>query len=74
MPAPLPAMPFGEVLEAANRLTADEQEQLTAIINRRLAELRRQQLVSEVCEARREFAAGQCRTTLVDDLMDEIQS
>lgn len=67
-------MPFGDVLEAVNRLTADEQEQLTAIINRRLAELRRQQLVSEVGEARREFAAGHCQTTPVDGLINEIQS
>jgi hypothetical protein len=31
-------MPFGEVLEAADRLSQDEQQELIAILNRRLAQ------------------------------------
>ena len=31
-------LPFGEVLDAADRLTVDEQETLVAILRRRLAE------------------------------------
>ena len=74
MPTPLPQMPFGEVLEAIDRLTLDEQEQLTSIVQRRLAEARRQELVNDVEDARREIAAGKCQTASVDNLIDEIQS
>jgi hypothetical protein len=69
-----PTLPFAEVLEAANRLTVDEQEELAAIIRRRLAERGRKRVVQEVIEARLEFSEGSSRPTTVDDLMNEIVS
>ena len=64
--------PFGEVLEAADRLTLDEQEELIAILHRRLAQAARQRLVADVQEARREFAEGRCSPATPDELMREI--
>jgi hypothetical protein len=37
-------LPFAEVLEAADRLSQDEQEELIAILHRRLAQAARQRL------------------------------
>ena len=65
-------LPFGEVLEAANHLSHDEQEELISILHRRLAQAARQRLVVEVQEARQEFADGRCSPMTPDELMREI--
>ena len=65
-------LPFGEVLEAADRLSHDEQKQLVAILHRRLAEAARRRLVAEAQEASLEFAEGRCTPTTPEDLMREI--
>jgi len=67
-----PLMPFGEVLEAADRLSQEEQEELIAILHRRLADAARRRLVADVQEARQEFAEGRCSPATPDDLMREI--
>lgn len=65
--------PFGEVLEAADQLSREEQEELIAILHRRLAQAARQRLVAEVQEARQEFAEGRCSPVTPDELMREIR-
>jgi hypothetical protein len=67
-----PVMLFGDVLEAADHLSLEEQQELIAILQRRLAEAGRQRLIAEVQEARQQFAAGQCRPVTPDELMREI--
>jgi hypothetical protein len=67
-------MPFGEVLDAVDRLTPEEKADLLAIIRRRLAERGRKQLVQDVQEARQEFAGDGCHPKTPDELMDEILS
>ena len=67
-----PVLPFGEVLEAADRLSAEEQEELIAILRRRLVQATRQRLAAEIQEARQEFAEGRCLPTTPDELMREI--
>lgn len=66
------ALQFGEVLEAADHLSHDEQEELIGILHRRLAQASRQRLVAEVQEARQEFAEGRCVPTTPADLLREI--
>ena len=66
------ALPFGEVVEAADHLSHEEQELLIGILNRRLAHASRQRLVTEVKESRQEFAEGRCLPTTPSDLMREI--
>ncbi len=65
-------MPFGEVLEAADHLSQDEQEELIAILNRRLAQAIRQRVAAEIHEARQEFAEGHCLPASPNELMREI--
>ena len=66
------ALQFGEVLEAADRLSQVEQAELIGILQRRLTEASRQRLVAEVREARKEIAEGRCVPTTPADLMREI--
>ncbi len=65
-------LPFAEVLEAADHLSPDEQEQLIAILRRRVAQAARQRVAAEVEEARREFAQGKCLPATAEELMREI--
>jgi hypothetical protein len=68
------SLPFAEVLEAIDQLSSDEQETLVAIVHRCIAERGRKRLTTEIQEAQREFAQGLCRTSGVDELMDEVLS
>ncbi len=65
-------LPFAEVLEAADHLSQEEQEELIAILHRRLAQAARQRLTTEVQEARQEFAEGRCLPATPDELMREV--
>lgn len=63
---------FGEVLEAADQLSLEEQETLADILQRRIIERRRQDLAADVEAARREYRAGSCEAVTADELMAEI--
>ena len=67
-------MPFGEVPGAVDRLSSEEQEDLAAILQRRLAERGRKRLAEDVREARRERAGNGCRPATADELMGEVLS
>lgn len=54
-------MRFGEILDAADQLSVEEQETLVDVLHRRVVELRREELAVEIEQARHEHAAGQCR-------------
>jgi hypothetical protein len=66
------AWQFGEVLEAADHLSHEEQEELIGILHRRLAQASRLRLVAEIKESRQEFAEGGCLPTTPGELMREI--
>jgi len=61
-------------MEAADKLTLDEQEALIAVLNRRLVDRRRGQLAADVREAKREFEGGSLRPTTPAKIMKEILS
>jgi hypothetical protein len=63
---------FAEVLEAADELPLDEQEDLAEILHRRVVERRRGELAREVREARQEYEQGDCRPVTAEDLVSEI--
>jgi hypothetical protein len=65
-------MTFADIVDAADRLSADEQLTLLEILRRRLAERDREQLVRDVAEARAEFAKGTTQPMTVKQLMDEV--
>ena len=66
-------LPFAEVVDAADLLTEDEQQELIAIVKRRLSESARNRLIADVEVARREFEAGRCKPATPDELMREIR-
>ena len=65
-------MQFGDVLEAADDLTLDDQEELVAILRKRIVEHRREKLAAEIQAAYQEFAEGGCRPVTPDELMAEV--
>jgi len=67
-------MPFGEVLEAVDKLSLEEQEALIAVLPRRLIERRREELAKDVQHAQQEFEAGQCRPVTPAEIMKDIVS
>ena len=67
-------MSFGEILEAADQLSPDEQETLIAILRRRLIDQGRLRLAAEIQEARQEFAEGRVRPSTTDEILQEILS
>jgi len=52
---------FAQVLDSADDLAVEEQESLVEVLQHRLAEHRRAELVAAVKSARREFKEGRCR-------------
>jgi hypothetical protein len=64
-------MVFSEVVTAADNLSAEEQETLLEILQRRLAERRRAQLTRDVTEARTEYANGLAKPSSAGEIMDE---
>jgi hypothetical protein len=63
---------FGEILEAADRLSVEEQEALVDVLHRRIIELRREDLLEDIRQARHEFEGGQCQPRTPEELIREI--
>ena len=62
---------FSGILYAAGELSVDEQVTLLEILQRRIAESNREELVRDVEAARAEFATGRARSVPVIDIMEE---
>jgi hypothetical protein len=67
-------MSFNDILEAADQLSLEDQAALVEVLNRRLHERRRDDLVREVQQAERELEAGLGRVMSADDFLKEILS
>ena len=65
---------FAEILEAAEQLPLEDQENLIDILQKRLRDRRRAYLVKDVQEAQKEFAEGKCQPITPEQLMEEILS
>jgi len=59
---------FAELVDAADKLSLDEQAALVEILQRRMVEHRRAELVKEIREAEQEYQAGGCRPVTPDEL------
>ena len=64
---------FSDALDAAERLDADAQAELVAVLNRRLAERGRER-VATIEQARREFANGQSKPMTAAEIVREALS
>lgn len=65
---------FGEILDAADKLSLEEQEALIDVLSRRAADRRRDQLGREIRNARREFKEGRIKPSTPEDILSEILS
>jgi hypothetical protein len=65
---------FAEILEAADRLSLNDQEDLIRILENRLREQKRASIVQDVHEAQEEFAQGKCQPVTPEQLIEEILS
>ncbi len=65
---------FGEVLEAADKLTLEEQVSLIDILHKRMIERHRAELAQDIEEARKEFREGHCQPATPTEIMEEILS
>ena len=65
-------MPFAEVLEAADRLSLEDQESVAEILHRRVVERRREEVAGETRDADRQFLAGEFSPRSPQELMEEI--
>ncbi len=65
---------FGQVLELADDLPLEQQESLVAILQRRMREQRRAELIEAVKEARKEFKAGRCRPASPEVIIKKIRA
>jgi len=63
---------FQDVLDMIESLPEEQQENLIAIIRRRLIEHKREVLAERINRAREEYRLGKVRRGTVDDLMKEI--
>ncbi len=68
------ATSFGEVLEAADKLSLEEQEELIEVLSRRAADRRRDLLSRDVRNARKEFKEERTKPATPDDILSEILS
>ena len=65
---------FSDVVDAADALSPDEQENLVSILQNRLREQRRAELIRSVEEAETEFREGKCKPASVEQIMKMIDS
>jgi hypothetical protein len=65
---------FAEIVDATDRLSAVEQENLIDILQKRLRDRRRAEIVDNVRAAQQEFAEGKCQAAAPIQLMQEILS
>ena len=63
---------YGQVVDSFEALPDDQQESLLELIQRRLAERRREALVKSVQEARKEFKAGKIRPSTPAEIMRKV--
>ncbi len=65
---------FAEVLETIETFSFEEKETLVDILQRRLGEYRRNQLLNDLKQSEKEFEEGLCKPMSVDEFMKEVTS
>ena len=65
---------FAQTLDVSESLPADQQEDVLEVLQRRLAERRRADLIATVKQSRKEFAAGKCKPMSVAAIMRQVKA
>lgn len=63
---------FQQAIEAVEALSIDEQAMLLEILQKRLIQQRREQLLQEVAEAEQDYAQGSIKRGSVGDFLAEL--
>lgn len=63
---------YGQVVDSIEALPEEQQESLLELIQRRLAERRREALAASVQEARKEFKTGKIRPATPAEIMRKV--
>lgn len=65
---------FADTLEVVESLPVEDQEEIVAILRRRLSAQRRAEIIESVRESREDFEAGRYRVVTPEELTREIFS
>jgi hypothetical protein len=65
---------FADLIEAAEQLPIEEQEDLVHILKNRLRDRKKAELIKDVAEAQQEFAQGKCKPLTPEQIIEEILS
>jgi hypothetical protein len=65
---------FNDILEDADKLPLEDQEVLIDILNKRIHDDRRKEILRDIKSAQDEFSKKQCRPISPEDLMKELLS
>ena len=65
---------FADILEAAEQLSLEDREDLVRILQNRLREQKRTELIEDIRESEQEFEKGECQPVTPEQLMKEILS
>ena len=65
---------FADILEAAEQLPLEDQENLIHILQNRLRDQKRAELVRDIHEAQQEFAQGKCKPVTPEQIIEDILS
>jgi len=63
---------YGQVIDSIEALPDEQQESLLELIQKRLAERRREALIKSVQEARKEFKSGKLRPASPAEIMRKV--
>jgi hypothetical protein len=64
---------FQDLLDAVEALSLDDQSMLVEIINKRIIEKRREELVADLEESLEDYRRGEVRRGAVDDLLKDLE-
>ena len=64
---------FQDLIDAVESMPLDDQSMLVNLINKRIQEKRRADLVAEVREARDAYARGEVKQGTLEDLMKDLK-
>jgi hypothetical protein len=67
------SLSFQDLIDAVESLPLDDQSMLVELINKRIIEKRRAELVGKVREAREAFRKGEVKRGTVADLMKDLE-
>ncbi|EAZ92022.1 hypothetical protein CY0110_00150 [Crocosphaera chwakensis CCY0110] len=65
---------FSDIVEAVDQLTLEDQENLIHLLQNRIREQKRAELVRDVHEAQQEFSHGKCKPATPEQIIEDMLS